>query len=119
MEYLILDEGVASGNSINGITVTGSNLFMNSWKGTYIEAMDGNVTFTFTSSVGNIKSIVITAEDINMDEWSVPSGWTVNMSSSPRTLTWSGTPSATVSLPLGEGYYYVGNISTIEFTVWQ
>ena len=117
MEYLILDLGVTQCNSIKGITVTGSGLDMNSWKGTNIEVMDGNATFTFTSSVGNIKSIVITAENINMSE--VPSGWTLDDMSSPNTLTWSGTPSATVSLHFEEWQQSIENISTIEFTVVQ
>ena len=117
MEYLILDLGVTSGNVIKGITVTGSGLDMNSWKGTKIEVQDGNATFTFTSSVGNIKSIVITAENINMSE--VPSGWTLDDMSSPNTLTWSGTPSATVSLHFEEWQQSIENISTIEFTVVQ
>ena len=72
-------------------------------------------TFTFTSTVGNIKSIVITADNIMIDEWSAPTGWTID-GEGPKTLSWNGTASASVNLPLSAGQNFSG-ISTIVFTL--
>jgi hypothetical protein len=106
-------------NSHYGITVTasGSGPGSGGWSQNYINVSGPSYTFTFTSTVGNIKSIVITAENINIDEWSAPTGWTINYPwDNPRTLSWNGTASTTVNLPLSEGQNF-SEISTIVFTL--
>jgi hypothetical protein len=106
-------------NSHYGITVTASSISgpgSGGWSQNNI-GVNAEYTFTFTSTVGNIKSIVITADNINIDEWSAPSGWTINNPwESPRTLSWNGTASTSVNLTLSEGQNF-SEISTIVFTL--
>ena len=111
-EFMVYDSFV-NNNSHYGITVTASG--SGSWEANNI-MVDGPMTFTFTSTVGNIKSIVITAESINdMDE--APTGWTINGPwDTPRTLSWNGTASTTVDLPLSVNQNF-SEISTIVFTL--
>ena len=109
--YIDFLDGEAYNNTIKGITVTssGGGGAGASWESTDIQN-SGSTTITFTSSVGNIKSIAITAEDIEMS--SIPSGWTTDYS----TLSWSGVASSTVSLPLSGGTD-ISEISGIVFTI--
>ena len=111
-EFMVYDSFV-NNNSHYGITVTASG--SGSWEANNI-MVDGPMTFTFTSTVGNIKSIVITVESINdMDE--APTGWTINGPwDTPRTLSWNGTASTTVDLPLSVNQNF-SEISTIVFTL--
>lgn len=111
-------DGWTYNNTHQGITVTASGDAQGGWSRNGIDVNEGSGTITFTSSVGNIKSIVITADNMNeIDEWSAPTGWTANeMGNNPRTLSWSGTASTTVNLPLSEGQNFSG-ISTIVFTL--
>ena len=110
--YIDFLDGEAYNNTIKGITVTssGGGSAGASWEGTDIDLNSGSTTITFTSSVGNIKSIAITAENIDMS--SIPSGWTTDYS----TLSWSGVASSTVSLPLSGGTD-ISEISGIVFTI--
>ena len=110
--YIDFWDGEANNNTIKGITVTssGGGGAGASWESTYIDLNSGSTTITFTSSVGNIKSIAITAENIDMS--SIPSGWTTDYS----TLSWSGVASSTVSLPLSGGTD-ISDISEIVFTI--
>lgn len=110
--YIDFMDGEAYNNTIKGITVTssGGGSAGSSWEGTNIYWNSGSTTITFTSSVGKIKSIAITAEDIEMS--SIPSGWTTDYSK----LSWSGSASSTVSLPLS-GWTEIDNISEIVFTI--
>ena len=102
--------GYAYNNTINGITATASGEGSGDWRRNTIFNMSGSTTITFTSSVGNIKSIAITAANMMMS--STPSGWMTDYS----TLSWSGVASSTVSLTLsGESEIY--NISEIVFTI--
>ena len=77
--YIDFLDGEAYNNTIKGITVTssGGGGAGASWERTDIQN-SGSTTITFTSSVGNIKSIAITAADIMMS--STPSGWTTDYS---------------------------------------
>jgi hypothetical protein len=111
-------DGWTYNNTHQGITVTASGDAMGGWSQNYINVDEGSGTITFTSSVGNIKSIVITAENMNnIDEWHVPTGWTINNPwDNPRTLSWNGTASTSVNLPLSEGQN-ISEISTIVFTL--
>ena len=110
--YIDFLDGEANNNTIKGITVTssGGGGAGASWESTYIDLNSGSTTITFTSSVGNIKSIAITAENIDMS--SIPSGWTTDYS----TLSWSGEASTTVPLPLS-GWTEISGISGIVFTI--
>ena len=110
--YIDFWDGEADNNTIKGITVTssGGGGAGASWEGTYIDLNSGSTTITFTSSVGKIKSIAITTEDIEMR--SIPSGWTTDYS----TLSWSGEASTTVPLPLS-GWTEISGISEIVFTI--
>ena len=111
--FLVYD-GWGYNNSHYGITVTASGSA--NWEANNIH-VDGPMTFTFTSTVGNIKSIVITADNTNIDELSAPSGWTISDPwEEPRTLSWNGTASTTVDLPLSD-HQNISDISTIVFTV--
>ena len=108
--YIDFLDGEAYNNTIKGITVTssGGGRAGDGWERTDIS---GSTTITFTSSVGKIKSIAITAEDIMMS--STPSGWTTDYSK----LSWSGEEaSTTVSLPLSGGTE-ISDISEIVFTI--
>ena len=109
--YIDFLDGEAYNNTIKGITVTssGGGGAGASWERTDIQN-SGSTTITFTSSVGKIKSIAITAEDIEMS--SIPSGWTTDYSK----LSWSGSASSTVSLPLS-GWTEISGISEIVFTI--
>ena len=71
----------------------------------------GTGYFTFASSIGNIKKIVITA-DSGIDWTNANTGW----SKSGSTFIWSGTPSETVTL-VGDGAGSIEGISTIVFTI--
>ena len=88
--YIDFLDGEAYNNTIKGITVTssGGGGAGASWERTDIQN-SGSTTITFTSSVGKIKSIAI---------------------------TWSGSASSTVSLPLS-GWTEIDNISEIVFTI--
>ena len=105
----------ADNNTIKGITVTASVGGQGQWSGssynTYIEGDSG--TLTFTSSVGKIKSIVISAEYVDCSD--SPTGWTVD-GYNPATLSWSGTPSNTVEMPIVSSLMVL-NISKIVFTL--
>ncbi len=109
--YIDFLDGEAYNNTIKGITVTssGGGGAGASWERTDIQN-SGSTTITFTSSVGNIKSIAITAADIDMMD--PPSGWTTDYS----TLSWSGEASTTVPLPLS-GWTEISGISEIVFTI--
>ena len=110
--YIDFLDGEANNNTIKGITVTssGGGSAGDGWESPDINLSGGSTTITFTSSVGNIKSIAITAEDIEMS--SIPSGWTTDYS----TLSWSGEASTTVPLPLS-GRTDISEISGIVFTI--
>lgn len=111
--YIDFLDGEAYNNTIKGITVTssGGGRAGDGWERTDINLYGGSTTITFTSSVGKIKSIAITAEDIMMS--STPSGWTTDYSK----LSWSGEEaSTTVSLPLSGGTE-ISDISGIVFTI--
>ena len=73
---------------------------------------EGSATITFTSSVGNIKSIAITAHSI-YSYGDTPSGWTMP---GYTKLSWSGDASPTVSLTLSD-WTEISNISEIVFTI--
>ncbi len=111
--YIDFLDGEAYNNTIKGIKVTasGGGRAGDSWERTDINLDEGSATITFTSSVGNIKSIAITAEDIDMR--STPSGWTLSGYSK---LSWSGVASNTVSMTLSGGTEFY-NISEIVFTI--
>lgn len=100
----------ADNNNIKGITVTASGGSYGQWSGTYFYGDSG--TLTFTSSVGKIKSIVISANMV--DCFDSPTGWTVD-GYNPATLSWSGEPSTTVEMPIGSDLY-VHDITSIVFT---
>ena len=116
--YANFDDGWTNNNTHQGITVTASGSAQGGWSQNQIDVNEGSGTITFTSSVGNIKSIVITADNMNnIDEWHVPTGWTINNPwDNPRTLSWNGTASTTVNLPLSNGQN-ISEISTIVFTL--
>ena len=110
-------DGWTYNNTHQGITVTASGDAQGGWSQNHINVNEGSGTITFTSSVGNIKSIVISANNININEMNVPTGWTINAPwDDPRTLSWSGTATATVNLPLADGEN-ISEISTIVFTL--
>ena len=56
----------------------------------------GNGELTFSSSDGNISSIVITYDFISYDPTSLPAGWTHDAEA--MTFTWDGTPSNVVTI---------------------
>ena len=104
-------DGTVINNTIKGITATGSIGGDGNWSGTDIYSGDANNTITFTSSVGNIKSIVIKADQINLNS-NPTAGWTL----SPETLFWSGEASSTVSLTFSS-WDGISDISEIVFTI--
>ena len=104
-------DGTVINNTIKGITATGSIGGDGNWSGTDIYSGDANNTITFTSSVGNIKSIEIKADEINFHS-GIPAGWTL----SPKTLSWSGEASSTVSLTFSS-WDGITSISEIVFTI--
>jgi len=109
-----LDGYVADNNTIKGITVTASGGGEGEWFENDINNYsESSTTITFTSSVGNIKSIAIKANDIEIFS-NPPGGWT--LSNDFQKLSWSGDASSTVSLLLsaGEGFR---DISEIVFTI--
>ena len=109
--YIDFDEGTAQNNTIKGITATGSTGGDGRWDGDDISAMNAINTITFTSSVGNIKSIAIKAESISLYP---QGGWT--LSDENKKLSWSGEASSTVSLTLS-AWDEIDNISEIVFTI--
>ena len=74
--------------------------------------IDGNkaASMAFTSTVGDISKIVITAQDVMAQ--GLVAGWTASNS----TLTWSGAASNSVTLSWTDTLH-VMNISKIEFTI--
>ena len=110
--FINFEKGDAAYNTIKGITVTASGGGMGAWQAYYIDMEGGSTKITFTSSVGNIKSIAITAYDIMMR--STSSGWT--LSDDYKKLSWSGDASSTVSMTLSEGSV-IYHISEIVFTI--
>ena len=111
---VLFDGRGAYNNTIKGITVTASGGGgMDRWtEASRINGESG--TLTFTSTVGKIKSIVISAEHVNC--YDSPTGWTVNNYNNPATLSWSGDPSNTVEMPIVSDLT-VYNISSIVFTL--
>ena len=105
--------GSAAHNTIKSITVTASGGGMGVWQANNISMDEGSATITFTSSVGNIKSIAITAQSI-YSYGDTPSGWT--LSDDYRKLSWSGDASPTVSMTLSD-WSEISNISEIVFTI--
>lgn len=105
------EEVFAHNNTIKDITVTASSGGNGSWRTNKIMMMSGSTKITFTSSVGNIKSIAITAQSIYMDP---PAGWT--LSNDYKKLSWSGDASPTVSMTLSENSE-IYRISEIVFTI--
>ena len=106
-------DGTVINNVIKGITATGSTGGGGSWSGNDIASGNGDNTITFTSSVGNIKSIEIKADQINISS-NPPGGWTI--SDAYQKLSWSGEASSTVSLTFSSGGS-ISSISEIVFTI--
>ena len=109
--FLNYDYGaMESGNTIGGITVTGSKGV--NWMNTYCIDLGSGAggSFTFTSSVGDISSIVISAQTISVEGLST--GW----SATSTALSWSGTPAASVTLSASSGGT-IYTISQIVFTI--
>ncbi len=112
--FIDFESGTAMNNTIKGITATASDGGWGEWYGDDINNdSEGSTTITFTSSVGNIKSIAIKAEDIYVYS-NPPGGWT--LSGDNQKLSWSGDASSTVSLLLSAGEDFNG-ISEIVFTI--
>ena len=107
--YIDFKNGAANNNTIKGITATASAGGKGDWFASIINAT-GATTITFTSSVGNIKSIVIKAEDIYIYS-DIPAGWTLS-----DKLSWSGEASTTVSMALSD-HQGIESISEIVFTI--
>ncbi len=84
---MLLEVGECYSNS--GITVTMTAMNMGGFYGDQMMS-GGTATFVFSSTVGNIKEIVITAERVDYfnNDWSIGS----------NTLTWSGTPASSVTM---------------------
>ena len=104
-----------SSNKIEGITISVTSSgepieFYGNPSYKYHIDVAGTGYFTFASSIGNIKNIVITADSI--DWWHANTGW----SKSSSTFIWSGTPSETVTLS-GDGGSNISGISSIVFTI--
>ncbi|MBR1700408.1 MAG: hypothetical protein IJ716_00485 [Lachnospiraceae bacterium] len=101
------------------ISVTGTGNSVNFWgdESKFGFNINDNDSLTFTSTDGKISQIVITSDEeqgVNVDNaGDLSSGWTVKGS----TLTWSGTPSESVSLSIAGEQIMVYRISTIKFTV--
>ena len=110
--FIDFEEGLAANNTIKGITVTASSGGNGAWQGNNISMDEGSTTITFTSSVGNIKSIEITAQSI-YTYGDTPSGWTMP---GYTKLSWSGDASPTVSMTLSDWTEF-SNISEIVFTI--
>ena len=101
--------GMAYNNTISGITVTGSGRTA-AWMGDMIDfGPDGS--FTFTSSVGNISAIVISASTRWVEEQLLSSGWSKTSSG----LSWSGTAAASVTLSAQMSL--LQDVSQIVFTI--
>ena len=101
-------DGMARNNTISGITVTGSGSTA-AWMGDMIDfGPDGS--FTFTSSVGNISAIVISASTRWVEEQLLSSGWSKTSSG----LSWSGTAAASVTL--SAQFSALDDVSQIVFT---
>ena len=104
-----------SSSKIGGITVSITSSgkpieFYGNPSFKYHMDVNGTGFFTFASSIGNIKKIVITAQNISW--YDANAGWSKDGS----TFVWSGTPSETVTLT-GEGGSNIGYISSIVFTI--
>ena len=107
---------VQTSSEISGITASlkriassGNCEFSN---GADLWITDNSGELTFTSSVGDITNIVITAgEQVYTEPYNLPAGWTWN--SEAKTLSWTGTAAAAVTLS-GSMDFVVGSI---EFTV--
>ena len=95
----------------SGITVTMTTAPKSSggWMGDSIMVFEGTGTFVFSSSVGNIKGVVITAKNVHYsnNDWS--------MGNDRTTLTWSGTPASSVTLSGNQ--FDIQRISSIVFTI--
>lgn len=92
----------------SGITVTMTTAPKSGgWMADSIMVWEGTGTFVFSSSVGNIKGVVITARNVHYlnNDWS----------SDRTTLTWSGTPASSVTLSGNQ--FDIQSISSIVFTI--
>ena len=92
----------------SGITVEMTSMESGGFYGNQMMS-GGTATFVFSSTAGNIKEIVITAEHVDYfnNVWSI--------GSNRDTLTWSGTPASSVTLssePIS-----IRDISSIVFTI--
>lgn len=116
LRSLVLDECDSKGNSFGGITVTmnGGDGF---WYHDNIDfgSSDDMSSFTFTSTVGNITSIVIHAGKFCGSFVDLADGWSVDNASNPSKLSWSGTAAESVILPACP--CGIDEISEIVFTV--
>ena len=110
--FIDFEAGIAGHNTIKGITVTASSGGNGVWQGNNISMDEGSTTITFTSSVGNIKSIAITAQSI-YTYGDTPAGWTMP---GYTKLSWSGDASPTVSMTLSDWTEF-SNITEIVFTI--
>lgn len=101
-------------NTINGITAhCKPAMELTGWEGTSIDMGDGG-TITFTSSVGKISRIDISAGTFSGHEIEIGCcpGWSI----SDGKLTWTGDPTETVTLTITDTLC-VKNISKIVFTM--
>ena len=116
---LIVTGDMCENNTIKGITLTGEGEGPDGWRG----SPDGDISFviwdpfttTFTSSVGKISKIEIEGmcRDDSVD---VSEGWSyINDSSDIGTLTWTGTPSDTVTLGINSRFGF--SVAEIVFTI--
>ena len=105
-----------SSSEIEGITVSITSSgepieFYGNPSYNYNLDVNGTGYFTFTSSIGNIKKIVITANS-RLYWANANSGWSISGS----TFVWSGTPADSVKLS-GNGGSNIMGISSIVFTI--
>ena len=105
----IVNHGTNSDQGISVSLVSGSE-FGDGFDGDTIRGL-GAGSLAFTSTVGDISKIVITAED-NVRAYGLGSGWAATES----TLTWSGTASDVVTLSWSD-MIRAYHISKIEFTI--
>ena len=112
-------DDVANSEEIDGITASlrriasGGNCEMGSSSARDLWMNNGCGQLTFTSSVGNISGIVLYASSTPYTEpYNLPAGWTWN--SEAKTLSWTGTAAAAVTLS-GSMDFLVGSIGfTVE-----
>ena len=107
--YVSDGNGYTTNNTNSGISVTaqGTGETMLNFSGGMINCMEGSGSITFTSSVGKIKKIEISAmmiENCSGDGWSIDYEYGA---------TWEGTAANSVSMNVGQ----VLGISQIVFTV--